>query len=188
MSKKKPLSKIATGSSMSRADYDMTRMRYTDLKRACIARGMSFEDASNGSIPKLHSWFSQHYEDGQNLLLLEEYDSWFEALMIEKGYKKDDAILHNSLKMGFIANSENGNTKKPRLGNNGLAKKEKPKRERIEGTKVFKGTKKALTYQSQKEGVSIANTVAMVLEKFPDANEKSVRIWYKRSSNEGKKK
>lgn len=187
MPKKKSIAKVATGGNMSRADYDLTRMKYTDLKRACIARGMPFEEASDGSIPKLGSWFSENYDRGQDLKLLTEYDDWFEELMLEKGYKKGDAILHNSLKMGFIANSENGNSKKPRLGHNGLSKVEKPKRERIEGTKVFKGTKKALTYECQKQGLSVDKTIEKVIEQFDTAKPSSIKIWFKRSEKLNKK-
>lgn len=181
MSKKKSLATFATGSNMTRADYDLTRMKYPDLKRACIARGMPFEEASCGSIPRLSSWFVKNYDNSQALTLLDEYDAWFEAGALARGYKKGDAILHTDLRMGFIAATEDGNNKKPRLGNKGLKKKEKKKRERVEGLKIFAGTKKALTYECQKEKMTIADTIEKVKAQFPQAKDKSILIWYKRS-------
>lgn len=182
MSKKKSLASFNTGSNMSRADYDLTRMKFPDLKKACIARGMPFEMASDGSIPRLSSWFVQHYDNGQDLSLLDRYDAWFKAEMIKTGkYKEGDPMFHTSLKMGFIATHENETNKKPRLGNKGLAKKKKKVRERIEGTKIFSGTKKAMTYQCQKDKMPIADTIKAVMAQFPTAKESSIKIWYKRS-------
>lgn len=186
MSKGKSIAKIAKTSDMSRADYELTRMTYTDLKRACLARGMDFEKASDGSIPRLARWFTDNYELPQWLNHLDEYDEWLEKVLLERGYKKGDAVFHNDLKMSLLKNTdEEGNvtTAKPRLGNKGIAKKEKKKRERVEGTKIFKGTKKALTYECQKNKLTLPDTIKKVIKQFPDANEKSITIWFKRSKN-----
>lgn len=181
MSKKKSLATFNTGGNMSRADYDLTRMKYPDLKKACIARGMPFEEAADGSITKLSSWFCRNYDNGQDLTLLDEYDAWFKATMLKSGkYKEGDPLFHASLKMGFIATETEG-AKKPRLGNKGLAKKKKKVRERVEGTKIFAGTKKALTYQCAKEKMTIPETVKIVMKQFPAAKESSIKIWFKRA-------
>ncbi len=182
MAKKKPLAKINTGPYMSMADKDLTRMKFPDLKKACIARGMPFELVCDGSIPKLSSWFCKNYDNGQDLTLLDQYDAWFQAQMIATGkYKKGDPLFHTSLKMGFIAAHEDEKNKKPRLGNKGLAKKKKKTRERVEGLKIFAGTKKAMTYQCQKDKMSVDETIKAVMKQFPAAKESSIKIWWKRA-------
>ena len=195
MAKKKKGKVASSFSKHSRSDRSMRDMKLRDLQKACIVRGMPFEEMVAASVPELHSWFDQHYADGQNLLFLNEFDDWREE-HLKRTLKPEDLswALHPQLRLGFIGEKDNeGNvisTKKPRL--KGVDKAEKPKRERIEGTKVFSGTKKALTYQlavqhlkdKKLPELTIPEVVAQVIEAFPEAQEKSIKIWRKRALNE----
>lgn len=171
------------------ADRAASGMNLKDLQRACIARGMGFEEVVNASVLDLHSWFNKNYSNGQNLILLNDFDNWKEIELKKVGYTKEDGgIFHPDLRLGFIGHKDDqGNTltaKKPRL--KGLKRKEKSKRERLEGTNVFSGTKKALTYQLASQGVSQKDTITQVIAQFHDAKDKSISIWYKRALNEAK--
>jgi hypothetical protein len=164
-----------------RAHAELQEMKHKDLKRACIVRGLEFEQVVNLTVPALSNWFVQNYENGQNTILLDEYDAWLLGVLKERGIKDGDALLHPSLRLGYHGefNPETGDiiTKRPK----GIKKPKKPKRERDEETKLFTGTKKALTYKCQKEGKTLDETYKIVKEQFPEAVEKSMKIWYNRS-------
>lgn len=181
------------------AERAVQNMSYKDLKRAVIARGMPFDDVLNSSVLQLYSWFSDNFDRGQNLSLLNEFDVYVDEQISAIGRinsNKSDYVdpnhplKHASLKLGFIAKTDDaGNVlekKKPRL--KGLTKPKKKKKERVEGTKVLSGTKKGLTYALTLEGEKLEQIVEKVKEQFPDANEKSVLIWHKRCLSENKKK
>src|SRR5690606_23111186 len=170
------------------ADRATKNMTYMDLKRACVARGMPFDDVLNSSVMGLHSWFGNNFYRGQNLALLDEFDNYVDQQLTAAGYTDpNDPLKHPSLRLGFIGKKdENGNVvnkKKPRL--KALDKPKKKKRERVEGTKVIAGTKKALTYKGAMKGIVLDKIIAKFKEKFgDDVNEKSIAIWYKRALNE----
>lgn len=196
MSKKNnPIAKITREARLSPGEKALSNMKLMDLRRACVARGMDFASVVEASIPGLSSWFLQNYDRGQNLLLLNEFDDWREMELKslkdkagEPKYKNGDAVFHSALRLGFIGSKdEDGNTTsklKPRL--KGLKKKKKETKERIEGTKVFKGTKKALTYELTFKGEPFNKIWELVSAQFDEAQEKSVKIWYKRALKEKK--
>lgn len=165
----------------SRAQAELQEMKHKDLKRACIVRGLEFEQVVNLSVPSLSNWFVLNYENSQNTILLDEYDAWLMGKLKERGINDGDALFHPNLRLGYHGdfNPETGEPiiKRPR----GIKKLKKPKRERDEVTKLFTGTKKALTYQCQKEGKTLEETYKIVKEQFPEAVEKSMKIWYNRS-------
>lgn len=183
MSKKKSTS---TGGGGGRI---FNHLNYRELQRACVARGMEFEKVVSGDVLRLHSWLYTHSDNSQDLTLLDVFDEWKVQQLKETGnYDPDSPIFHPDLRLGFIGKRDaQGNiesSKKPRL--KGLEKKVKKKKERIEGSKVIKGTKKGMTYILTKEGLSLDKIKKKVLDKYPDANEKSIAIWYKRALNESK--
>jgi hypothetical protein len=190
MSKKKALAKFSHEDRLSPAEKQLTRMKLKDIRRACVARGMDFDYAIESTIPQISGWFIENYDRGQNLLLLNEFDAHVEAKLKAlknpdgtNKYKDGDAVFHSALKLGFIGSKdEDGNvtsTKKPRL--KALNKQKKAQKERIEGTKVFKGTKKAMTYELTIGGTAFPEIWEKVSKQFPEAQEKSVKIWYKRA-------
>lgn len=193
--KKDPIRKFSHEDRLSPAEKALTTLKLKDLRRACIARGMDFDYAVESTIPHISGWFIENYDRSQNLLLLNEFDDWLEAklkaLKNPDGtlkYKEGDAVFHSDLKLGFIGSKDSeGNstsTKKPRL--KGLSKAKKATKERVEGTKVFKGTKKALTYQLTFDDKPFNVIWETVSKQFEEAQEKSVKIWYKRALKEKK--
>jgi hypothetical protein len=187
---------LSTRVASTPAERELQHLKHKDLQRACVGRGMDFQAVVNGSIPDLQGWFCKNYDNGQNLQLLDDFDLWKDGELMKRGHVKGDPVFHPILRLGFVGKlDEEGNiveTKKPRLKS--LDKKEKPKRERIEGTKIFSGTKKALTYEltAQKEKdksdtYTIPEIVKLVTEQFPEAKEKSIRIWIGRVRKKVKK-
>lgn len=180
----------------SRSDRVLQDMKLRDLQIACIARGMDFQEMVESSVPELHGWFDRNYQKPQNILWLNEFDDWRELELKKKYDPKIDAwAFHPALRFGFVGKKdEDGNViekKKPRL--KGVDKVEKPKRERLEGTKVLSGTKKAYSYllatrhlrrPDEKKEFSPAKIVEKVIAKFPEAQEKSIKIWVSRARKE----
>ena len=165
------------------ADGHLRNMKYRDIKRECVARGMGFDEVIRGTIPQLSNWFRDHFYDDVVTSRVDEFDDWQEeqirTVYKERGDNPRD-VLHPSLRLGFIAErDEEGNTIK-RKHSKMLIKKRKKKRERTTDG-IFNGTKKSLTYSSQKEGKTKEETIKIVLEQFPDASEKSIGIWYNKA-------
>lgn len=171
----------------SKVARELSSMKHRDLQRACIARGLPFQEAVDKDAPTLAGWYSEHRDRTQNHNLLNEFDDWRDLILKNRGYEKGDPVFHPSLRLGYIAGRDSeGNvtsTKKPR--GLGLDKKKKKKREK-DSTGLFTGTKKSLTYNCQREGLSIPDTIKKVLATFPEAQEKSISIWWKRSVKESK--
>jgi len=165
------------------ADGHMMKMKYKDLKRECVMRGMPFQELIEGGIHQLSGYFREHFYDNVQHNLLDEFDDWQEEqiklAMVDKEGDADD-IIHPALRLGFIAERDDeGNvTKRKRVRS--IVKKKKKRRERT-AQGVFAGTKKALTFQLQKTGLDKQQVIVQVLEQFPDASEKSISIWFNKS-------
>jgi len=159
-------------------------LKYKDLKRECIIRGMEFDDVLSGDIIILTNWLMSNFKVANlRYELLDAFDDYQERLIREsmeaKGQDPED-VIHPSLRLGYIAEKdEDGNViKKKRVRT--IFKKKRKKRERTaEG--VFSGTKKALTFKLQKEGLEKAEVIKRVLKEFPDASEKSIGIWFNKA-------
>lgn len=164
-------------------DKELRSMIYKDLKIACIVRGMLFEDVVAGDYGNLAKFFKDNYEKPLNRSLLDDFDDWVDGILSIKYPDPNDPMRSKFLRLGFIgAYDDDGNIteiKKPRI--KGL-KKVKGKRERnSEFGGIFKGTKKELAFSCQKSGKTLEETIAIVLEKFEEAKEKSIRIWYNKA-------
>lgn len=167
-----------------RGRADLSRMRYIDKQRACIVRGMDFEELVECSAFNLQVWYGKNSHNKINTKLLDDFDIWRKGKMAEKGLDEDEPFI----RLGYIGevdkdSGEVVSIKKPRL-----MKKQKEKREKDDSLGIFKGTKKALTYQCQQEGKSLTDTVAIVMEAFPEAKDKSIQIWWKKCRRESTKK
>ncbi len=168
------------------ADGHLTKMKFKDLKRECVVRGMLFEDVIGYSQPQLAGYFREHFFDDVQHNLLDEFDDWQEDEIrkaVNAGGVDPEDIIHSSLRLVFIAEwDEDGNvTKRKRVRT--IIKKKKKRRERTKQG-IFSGTKKALTYQLQKEGHDKKTVTKMVLEQYPDASEKSISIWFNKSKKQ----
>ncbi len=144
------------------------------LKRECIIRGLPFDKVC-GSIPQLQTWFLHNYNNGIDNTLLNKYDTWSALLLKDRG--ADPALLAPEFRLGsfILRNAEGGEYKSH--GTRSRIPKMREKKERTEDH-LFAGTKKALTFSLQKKGLSKADVIKAVQEKFPDAKEKSIGIWF----------
>lgn len=156
-------------------------MTYKDLRRAVVVRGMPFEQVVAGDFFKLNSWLHNNYSNDVELDLLDEYDEWMENELISIG---SGNMIHPSLRLGYIGekDTEENTIKLKKIK---VEKKPKEKREKTEEG-LFKGTKKALTFQCANDGLSLEDTITKVMEQFDDASDKSIKIWYKKAKRNAK--
>jgi hypothetical protein len=162
---------------------ELHSMKHRDLQRACIARGMDFQQMVSANHHALVSWFFKHYDIAQDPNLLVEYDKWVEDQLLKRGYTKGKEFLHPLLKFGISGDIE-------RVKNVSELKAEEPKKVPHMGKKphseknltfnIKKGTKKEMTFTLTESGLEINQIIKQVIDAFPDAQEKSIRIWQKR--------
>jgi len=149
---------------------------YKELKKQCILRGIEFEEATSSSFPHLSSWLLAHRFDDENKDSLYKYDLWIEKQLHEQG---KDYLIHNSLRLSFI----NDGSAEPKPEETKDIKK--PKKKRVKRTKnkqgLFSGTKKAYTFELTLAEKPFKTILRRVLKRFPDAREKSVKIWYNKA-------
>lgn len=163
-----------------RALRELTTMKHRDLQRACILRGLPPMDVVGLSHPKLVSWFIANYENSQDENLLLEFDAFAEEELVKRGYKVGESLLSPCLKFSYVGNIEE--MEKPKLIKaDNKAVPEKKEKATMNDSGVRSGTKKALTYKLAIEKVDINKIIAQVKEKFPEAKEKSIKIWAKRA-------
>lgn len=188
MKKKSPITEFS--SREDRINYELGQMRHKDLQKACVSRGLDFQKIIDWDHHKLSNWFFKNYELGEDATKLTEYDAFIEGKLMERGYKKGDAILAPSFRLGFspdigeIKNIQTPGASQPppRVS----APEDKPKSKRVvdELTGVYSGTKKNLTYTLTDEGIGIEEIITKVIKQFPDAQDKSIKIWNKRRLKE----
>lgn len=176
-----------------RIDKVLAHLKHKDLQRECILRGLDFAKIVEFDHHALSNWFYHNFEEPQDLTKLTLYDVWMEDQLQKRGYKKGDAILAPSFRLGFTPDLDGLPLKTPgvsttlkQVANSAEPKEVKPKRTVDETTGVYTGTKKNLTYTLTDEGMELSQIIEKVLERFPDAQEKSIKIWNKRRLNENK--
>jgi hypothetical protein len=115
------------------------------------------------------------------------------------GYKKSDPF-RKYRKFSDITEGNDVKAKRKISKKIGIRKKAKVKRAKNKEFNIFQGTKKALTYELSKDlwgkkGKEISEVKALVKQygdkmvervqkKFPEAQEKSVKIWMSRALKE----
>lgn len=153
---------------------------YKDLKREAIIRGMPFPDATGAGVQDLIR-FINNSENTPDVSLIDKYDEWADQQLAQLGYEKGKELRHPNLRLGFIGekDSEGNIVKHKRI--KGIPKPKKPKRERDENN-LYKGTKKSYTFELAKKGFSLERVTRRVKKKFPDASDKSIKIWYRNAS------
>lgn len=167
------------------ADAYLRELKYRDLQRECVIRGMPFELVVAQNVHTLSGYFRKHFTNDINHSLLDSYDDWVEAKIkdsIEARGDNDFSIIHPSLRLGYVGEkSDGGESKQKRVRT--IVKKKKKKRERTNDN-VFKGTKKALAFELQGKGLSKEEVIEKVMSAFPDANEKSIGIWFNKAKKQ----
>lgn len=183
MAKKKILSKQKE---VLRRD-NLTRGTWKDLKRQAITLGMPFPDACGCSIGALMNYINRSDNPEPNPELINEYDKWRIKRFDETGVPEDDPVRNSRLRLGFISEeNENGEvTKKKRVPGISKTKFKKP-RERDEFN-LLKGTKKSYTFELTKKGYDLERIIRRVQKKFPEANEKSIKLWSRAAQKDMKK-
>lgn len=170
-----------------RAHRELANFKHRDLQRACILRGLSSDRVVGDGHLELVRWFIANYDNGQDDQLIAAHDRWVVAELKAKGLKDDDALLNPAMRFGYGGNIEQ--MEKPKSTPPAKIPKviEKAKSSIDPELGVRTGTKKSLTFQLTKGGkYAIEKIIELVVAKFPDANEKSIKIWQKRCLNEMK--
>lgn len=149
-------------------------MTLKDIKREVIIRGMPFQEVIEADVPTLYSWWNSHRDNDIDDTLLDAFDDWLENELQSIG-RQD--LIHSSFRFNYVGEkSEVEKPKKP-------VKEKKPKQRREKNSLgLFSGTKKAMVYEAQGKGWSIKKTIRKVTRAFPDAKEKSIKIWYNKAS------
>lgn len=181
MTKKSPAKKEIYQEN-ERALRELSGFKHRDLQLACILRGLEPHKIVEFDHHKLVSWFIEHYNNSQDNTNIAIHDAWVEEQLQSRGYKKGDILLSPALRFGYVGNIETMDKPKVIKTHGELnipGKKEKSVID--EKTGIRSGTKKALSYKLATEGLQINEIIKQVKSKFPDAEEKSIKIWVKRS-------
>lgn len=182
------------------AEKALQNYNFKDLQRACLVRGLNFSDMPEMGFFELQSFFIKNFLVETDNTLLDKYDQWFESEMALEGKGVDNPeysyMFHPSLRMGFYTGEDDeGNlvgSKKPRKFKKPKVEKKRERRKDLGG--IFAGTKKAMTMELAKDILTkryeqnpeeepnhekiLARIIKKVAKEFPDANEKSIKIWY----------
>lgn len=164
-----------------------TRGTLKDLKRQAITLGMPFPEVAACQIWELCR-FIKYAENDPDPSLIDKYDEWLDHHFDELGISRTDPIRHPHLRLGYVGETDKeGNvTKRKKVPGINKTKYKKP-RERDEFNLV-KGTKKSYTWELTKKGLNLERVIRRVQKKFPDANEKSIRLWHRACLRDMKKK
>ena len=141
-------------------------------------RGLPFEEIG-GSYYDLTGFFARNFEVEEDQTLLDKFDKWRYDRLKARG--ENNPLF---VRLGFIQQTDEETGEIIKRKRVKYVKKKRPKRKRNSELGIFSGTKKELTFISQGQGLSIEETTQIVLEKFPDAKEKSIRIWWKKAAKQ----
>lgn len=183
MSKKSK--KTKSGENGYRAAGYFNNLDIKGFKRECVMRGMDFDAVINADIPTMYNFITEHFNDEKDASLLDKFDDFVDNKLHQSG---SDELIHPSLRLGFIGerDEETGMiTKVKRIA--GLSKnKVRKKRASKTVDGVVGGTAKAYTFELYRQGKTKAESIKMVSEKFPNASDKSVGIWWNKAKRKEK--
>ena len=149
---------------------------YKDLKREAIIRGMPFLDVVSSGIGDLICYIDNS-DEKPNLKLIDKFDDWVDSQLESLGYEQGTPLRSPMLRLGFIGVDEEGNNRVKKKVK-GIPKPKKEKRER-DTNGLYKGTKKAYTFELASRGYPLERVIKRVHKKFPDASDKSINIWFR---------
>lgn len=167
----------------------LDKMNFKDLQRRAIILGMPFPDVPQSDYFRLKSYI-ENTDNKPDNSLIDKYDDWMDRQLEACGYGPDDPMRSYQFRLGFVAEDpETGERKAKKV--HGIRKPKKEKKEKVHHEKdtngFWKGTKKSYTYELAQRGYDLERVIRRVQKKFPDANEKSVRQWYRASKRAEKK-
>lgn len=172
--KKKPVPSKEKASFLGRAGRNAT---YKDLKRKAIILGMPFPDAVKAGVYDL-IYFIDKSENKPDKSLIDQYDNWVDKELEKIGYTEDDPLRNRRLRLGFLGEEENGVPRTKRVPGIKKPKEKKPPKEKDEFN-LIKGTKKSYVWELTSKGYELDRIIRRVKKKFPDANDKSINLWYR---------
>lgn len=159
-------------------------MTYRDIKRQAIILGMPFPDATGNSIGALLNYISRT-TNTPDPSLIDKYDEWMDFQLSERGYAKDDPLRSSRLRLGFLGEEqEDGSRRTKRIKGVKKPKEKKPRQKDERGLVV--GTKKSYTFELAAKGFTLERVIRRVKKKFPDANEKSISLWFRKATRKKK--
>jgi hypothetical protein len=144
-----------------------------DLKRACIVRGMTFARVVESSALELQSWVFKNYYNPTEPQLLQDYDIWLDKYL--QDLDVTDEPIHIDLRMGYYSLDEDGN-KRGTKRNTLIVGAYKSEKEQAR-FKPKKGTKKEYTFELFERGYSTKEVIEMVVDRYPDVSEGSIKVW-----------
>lgn len=154
----------------------LRNMTFKDLQRQAIMLGMPFPEVPQSDFFRLES-FILNSPNEPDKSLIDKYDDWMDKVLEERGYSKDDPMRNYQLRLGFV--SEDAVTKQKKFKRvKGIPKPKKPKREKDERG-LWKGTKKSYTFELTARGYDLERVIRRVQKKFPEANDKSIKQWWR---------
>lgn len=180
---------------LSPAHKALSKLTYPDLKIACITKGMEFQDIVEGDHSTLSSYFLQNYDNKSDTENLEYFDAWIDEQLELQGIAKNDPLRQYKLSSVVDPATNDLKIRKKRVSKVvKVPKKKRVKRERNEQFNIIKGTKKEYVYtlvqKLHDKGKNLNSKkiferlLASVIEKYGDASEKSVKIWFNRAKKE----
>jgi hypothetical protein len=149
---------------------------YKDIQRRAIVLGMAFPDVVNSDINGLLS-FIHKSNNRVDPSLIDKFDDWMDQHLEAIGYDANDPIRSSKLRLGYLGEEKDGKRAKKRVPGIKKPKEKKPPKERDEFN-LWKGTKKSYTFELTQRGYDIDRVTRRVKKKFPDANDKSIRLWF----------
>lgn len=162
-------------------------MTYKDLKRKAIVLGMPFPDATGCGIFDLLRYIDRS-DNKPDKSLIDKYDEWVEQQFESNGIPKDDPLRSSRLRLGFLGEEgENGVRKSKRVPGIRKPKEKKAPKER-DSFNLIKGTKKSYTWSLVEKGYELERVIRRVKKKFPEANDKSISLWYRAAKRQIKSK
>ena len=163
----------------------LQNMTFKDLQRQAIMLGMPFPEVPQSDYFRLES-FILNSTNEPDRSLIDKYDDWMDKVLEERGYSKDDPMRNYQFRLGFV--SEDAVTKQKKFKRvKGIPKPKKPKREKDEQG-LWKGTKKSYTFELTARGFDLERVVRRVQKKFPEANEKSIKQWWRAAKRKNEEK
>lgn len=173
--KNKPAPSKEKASFLGSAGRNMT---YRDLKRKAIVLGMPFPDACAAGVFDLIGYIERS-TNKPDKSLIDQYDDWMDKQLENIGYSKDDPLRNSKLRLGFLGEEgENGQRRTKRVPGIKKPREKKPPRERDEFN-LIKGTKKSYVFELTAKGFELDRVIRRMKKKFPEANEKSINLWYR---------
>lgn len=173
--KNKPAPSKEKASFLGHAGRNMT---YRDLKRKAVILGMPFPDACAAGVFDLIGYIERS-TNKPDKSLIDQYDDWMDKQLENIGYSKDDPLRSSKLRLGFLGEEgENGKRRNKRVPGIKKPREKKPPRERDEFN-LIKGTKKSYVWSLVSKGYDLDRVTRRMKKKFPDANDKSITLWFR---------